>query len=169
MVCAENLEPKKDRDMLLTRHLTGSGVRWASNGMLLTPYFSLSAFLGVSRENGMRMIEAFRTVCPAEGPLLAPIDDCQEVWSSRITVTTVDRSRGSDSIDQVNASVFRMNSVIVSPTPNLRRRPEVTEGRAVNSGLSPLTVGSVGGFAEIASIPFPAAARQNQAMGGARG
>ena len=35
--------------------------------------------------------------------------------SSMITVTTVDRSRGSDSIAQVNASVWLMNSVIVFP------------------------------------------------------
>ena len=61
--------------MLLTRHLTGGGVRWASNGMLLNPHFSLSAFLGVSRENGSRMLEAFLTGCPAEGQLLAPIDE----------------------------------------------------------------------------------------------
>jgi hypothetical protein len=32
-----------------------------------------------------------------------------------MTVTTVDRSRGSDSIAQVNASVWLMNSVIVVP------------------------------------------------------
>ena len=37
-------------------------------------------------------------------------------FSSSRTVTTVDRSRGSLSIAQVNASVLRMNSVICTPT-----------------------------------------------------
>ena len=62
----QNLESKEDTEMLLTRHLTDNGVRWASNGMLLTPFFSLSAFLGVSRENGIRMVEAHLTDSPAE-------------------------------------------------------------------------------------------------------
>ncbi len=104
MVGAETLEPKKDRDMLLTRHLTGNGVRWASNGMLLTPHFSLSAVLGVSRKNGIRMIEAFLTGCPAEGPLLAPIDDGQEVWASGVTYL---RSREARKEESESADIYQ--------------------------------------------------------------
>lgn len=90
--------------MLLTRHLTGNGVRWACNGLFLAPFFSLSAFLGVSRENGIRMVEALLTDGPAEGRLLAPIDDSQEVWASGVTYL---RSREARKEESESADVYQ--------------------------------------------------------------
>jgi 2-dehydro-3-deoxy-D-arabinonate dehydratase len=90
--------------MHLTRHLTGNGVRWASNGLFLTSYFSLSAFLGVSRENGLRMVAALLTDTPAEGSLLAPIDDHQEVWASGVTYL---RSREARKEESESADVYQ--------------------------------------------------------------
>jgi len=90
--------------MLLTRHRTGNGARWASNGMFLTPFFSLSAFLGVSRENGLRMVDALLTDSPAEGALLAPIDDSQEVWAGGVTYL---RSREARKEESGSADVYQ--------------------------------------------------------------
>jgi 2-dehydro-3-deoxy-D-arabinonate dehydratase len=90
--------------MLLTRHRTGTGVRWACNGQFLTPFFSLSAFLGVSRENGLRIIDALLTDSPAEGSLLAPIDDSQEVWASGVTYL---RSREARKEESGSADVYQ--------------------------------------------------------------
>jgi 2-dehydro-3-deoxy-D-arabinonate dehydratase len=94
----------EDTGMLLTRHLTDNGVRWASNGIFLTPFFSLSAFLGVSRENGIRMVEAHLTDSPTEGCLLAPIDDSQEVWASGVTYL---RSREARKEESESADVYQ--------------------------------------------------------------
>ena len=90
--------------MLLTRHLTDNGIRWASNGMFLTPFFSASAFLGVSRENGIRMIEAHLTDRPALGSVLAPIDDSQEVWASGVTYL---RSREARKEESESADIYQ--------------------------------------------------------------
>jgi 2-dehydro-3-deoxy-D-arabinonate dehydratase len=90
--------------VLLTRHLTDNGVRWASNGMFLTPFFSLSAFLGVSRANGFRMVEAHLTDNPAAGSLLAPIDDSQEVWASGVTYL---RSREARKEESESADIYQ--------------------------------------------------------------
>lgn len=90
--------------MLLTRHLTDNGVRWASNGKFLTSFFSLSAFLGVSRENGIRMVEAHLTDSSAAGSLLAPIDDSQEVWASGVTYL---RSREARKEESESADVYQ--------------------------------------------------------------
>jgi 2-dehydro-3-deoxy-D-arabinonate dehydratase len=90
--------------MMLTRHRTGNGARWASNGMFLAPFFSLSAFLGVSRENGLRMVDALLTDSPAEGALLAPIDDIQEVWASGVTYL---RSREARKEESESADVYQ--------------------------------------------------------------
>lgn len=90
--------------MLLTRHRTNNGVRWASNGIFMTPFFSLSAFLGVSRENGMRMAEALLADSPAEGSLLAPIDESQEVWASGVTYI---RSREARKEESDSADIYQ--------------------------------------------------------------
>lgn len=90
--------------MLLTRHRTDRGVRWACDGLLLTPFFTLSAFLGVSREKSVRLIEALLTESPAEGPLLAPIDDSQEVWASGVTYL---RSREARTEESDSADVYQ--------------------------------------------------------------
>lgn len=90
--------------MRLTRHLTGSGVRWAVDGKLLTPFFSLSGFLAVPRENGIRMIESHVTDLPAVGSLLAPIDDSQEVWASGVTYL---RSREARKEESASADIYQ--------------------------------------------------------------
>jgi 2-dehydro-3-deoxy-D-arabinonate dehydratase len=94
----------EDTNMLLTRHLTDNGIRWASNGIFLTPFFSLSAFLGVSRENGIRMVAAHVTDSPAAGSLLAPIDDSQEVWASGVTYL---RSREARKEESESADIYQ--------------------------------------------------------------
>ena len=90
--------------MQLSRHLTSNGVRWASNGKFLTPFFSLSAFLGVSRQNGIRMVEAHLTDRSATGSLLAPIDDFQEVWASGVTYL---RSREARKEESESADIYQ--------------------------------------------------------------
>jgi 2-dehydro-3-deoxy-D-arabinonate dehydratase len=91
-------------ETLLSRHLTDSGIRWASNGLLLTPFFSISALLGVSRENGNRLIAAHSTGLPAVGSLLPPIEDSQEVWASGVTYL---RSREARKEESETADIYQ--------------------------------------------------------------
>lgn len=90
--------------MRLTRHLTESGARWAVDGKFLTPFFSLSGYLAVGRDNGLRMIESHATDQPATGPLLAPIEGAQEVWASGVTYL---RSREARKEESATADIYQ--------------------------------------------------------------
>jgi 2-dehydro-3-deoxy-D-arabinonate dehydratase len=90
--------------MRLTRHLTDSGPRWAADGKFLTPFFSVSGFLAVSREKGLRLLDSHVTDQPAGGPLLAPIEDAQEVWASGVTYL---RSREARKEESATADIYQ--------------------------------------------------------------
>lgn len=69
----------------LTRHRTQRGPRWALDGRYLEERFDLSALL---REPGNAMagaLSAAQGETAADGELLAPIDDSQEVWAAGVT------------------------------------------------------------------------------------
>ena len=90
--------------MRLARYLTDSGVRWAADGMLLAPFFSLAGFLSVPREKGLRMLASHTTDQLAAGSLLAPIEDSQEVWASGVTYL---RSRDARKGESVAADIYQ--------------------------------------------------------------
>ncbi len=71
--------------MLLTKHKTTSGSRWAVDGHFLSPGFNLSTLLEMRR---MKMLEALTNLSGGEsafGEEEAPIDPYQEVWAAGVT------------------------------------------------------------------------------------
>jgi 2-dehydro-3-deoxy-D-arabinonate dehydratase len=69
----------------LTRHRTQQGPRWALNGNYLSDDTSLSSLLRKPAEAMASTLSAVRGGSAAEGELLAPIDDTQEVWAAGVT------------------------------------------------------------------------------------
>jgi len=90
--------------MLLTRHRTDSGIRWAADGKLLTPFFSLSGLLSVPREKGALMVQSHLTDLSAGGSLMAPIDGSLEVWASGVTYL---RSREARKEESSSADIYQ--------------------------------------------------------------
>jgi len=69
----------------LTRHRTDHGPRWALNGHYLREGNSLSSLLGGSTEAMLSALSAAADGPTADGELLAPIDEGQEVWAAGVT------------------------------------------------------------------------------------
>lgn len=90
--------------MLLSRHMTGTGTRWACDGRLLKRSFALSALLGLPLELIPQAIRAQQTDLPADGRLLAPIEDRQEVWASGVTYL---RSREARKEESATADIYQ--------------------------------------------------------------
>lgn len=82
--------------MILTRHQTPSGPRWAADGRYLTTDFSLGGWLA-----------GFISIVPGEEPALdpavAPIESDQEVWASGVTYL---RSRNERQAESTVADVY---------------------------------------------------------------
>jgi 2-dehydro-3-deoxy-D-arabinonate dehydratase len=71
--------------MLLTRHQTSHGPRWAANHQFLADNFDLRMLLAMPRTDLQPFIDHTLTAEPASGPLLAPIEMTQEVWGCGVT------------------------------------------------------------------------------------
>src|SRR5512137_2980267 len=71
--------------MLLTRHQTPRGPRWAADKYLLAELFDLRMLLAMRREDIRPFVEHTLTDELADGPLLAPIEMTQEVWGCGVT------------------------------------------------------------------------------------
>jgi 2-dehydro-3-deoxy-D-arabinonate dehydratase len=67
--------------MLLTRHQTLHGARWASDDHLLAELFDLRMLLAMPREDLRPFVEHTQTADPADGSFLAPLEMTQEVWA----------------------------------------------------------------------------------------
>lgn len=89
--------------MLLTRHQTGQGVRWALDGYLLPQSFRLSAILAQDNQKALRLMEDMKTDQRADSPTLAPIEPDQEVWASGVTYL---RSREARREESHSADVY---------------------------------------------------------------
>ena len=80
---------------LLTRHATPDGPRWALDGRYLPRAFSLSRWLSLAPG------EAPAALVPgdeaADAPLLAPVDDAQEIWASGVTYLSSRMAREAES------------------------------------------------------------------------
>ncbi|MCL4221696.1 MAG: fumarylacetoacetate hydrolase family protein [Phycisphaerales bacterium] len=81
--------------MRLTRHACPAGPRWALDGTLLTPAFSLSLLAQATDVQGL--LRACRTDEPAQGELLAPIDPHQELWAAGVTYLRSKQARAEES------------------------------------------------------------------------
>lgn len=90
--------------MLLSRHMTGNGTRWACDGRLLKRSFALSALLGLPLELIPQVIRAQQTDRLADGRPLAPIEDRHEVWASGVTYL---RSREARKEESATADIYQ--------------------------------------------------------------
>jgi len=66
--------------MLLTRHQTPHGPRWAADNHLLAELFDLRMLLAMPREDACPFVEHTKTAEPIAGSFLAPLEMTQEVW-----------------------------------------------------------------------------------------
>lgn len=70
--------------MYLTRHQTARGARWALDNKLLPQGFTLATLLELNSKQ-IGALKHWQSDASADGELLAPIDDNQEVWASGVT------------------------------------------------------------------------------------
>jgi len=84
-------------NMKLTRHKTLQGPRWAADAHWLLDTFDLRSLLEKPLAEMGRYIERSLTAEPAQGPLLAPIEDTQEVWASGVTYQRSREARHAES------------------------------------------------------------------------
>ena len=90
--------------MLLTRHKTIDGSRWAVDGYFLPTDLSLSTLLEMPRE---KMFQVLRTLSEAEsvvGELEAPVDPYHEVWAAGVTYL---RSRDARKAESTVADMYQ--------------------------------------------------------------
>lgn len=71
--------------MLLTKHKTTNGSRWAVDGHFLPPSMNLSMLLEMRREEMNQTLNALSKAESAIGEEEAPIDPHQEVWAAGVT------------------------------------------------------------------------------------
>jgi 2-dehydro-3-deoxy-D-arabinonate dehydratase len=71
--------------MLLTRHLTRQGPRWALDRQYLPAALDLTCLLAMSGEGCRKLLESLPPGAAVEAEALAPIDHRQEVWACGVT------------------------------------------------------------------------------------
>ncbi|MDX1512399.1 MAG: fumarylacetoacetate hydrolase family protein [Gammaproteobacteria bacterium] len=93
----------------LTRHQSSHGPRWAVDGFLLPEGFHLDLLLQRSLDEIRDALETAASNEKADGALLAPIEDTQEVWAAGVTYrrsreARVAESETADLYDRVYAA-----------------------------------------------------------------
>ena len=83
--------------MILTRHQTWQGPRWALDGHVLPHGFSLGCLLAWPKDAILACLRTMPTDEPAEGPLLPPLDLMHEVWASGVTYLRSRQARQAES------------------------------------------------------------------------
>jgi 2-dehydro-3-deoxy-D-arabinonate dehydratase len=89
--------------MLLTKHSTEGGIRWAIEGQLLPPSLNLSTLLELPREAMFHLLKTLSQGGPAPGVGVAPIDPSQEVWAAGVTYL---RSRDARRLESTVADMY---------------------------------------------------------------
>jgi 2-dehydro-3-deoxy-D-arabinonate dehydratase len=100
--------------MLLTRHQTSHGSRWAADGRFLTDTFDLRMLLAMPRADMQAFIDHTLTAETAAGAWLAPIEMTQEVWGCGVTY---ERSRAARRAESEVGDVY--DRVYAAPRPEL--------------------------------------------------
>ena len=83
--------------MKLTRHQTKFGPHWAVDSHWLAGSFDLRRLLEIPRADMKAFIERMITPSPAQGSLLAPIEDNHEVWACGVTYQRSREARQAES------------------------------------------------------------------------
>jgi 2-dehydro-3-deoxy-D-arabinonate dehydratase len=89
--------------MLLTKHRTREGARWAIDGSFLPPSLTLSTLLELSRENMFQLLTNSPVDESSVGGEEAPIDPEQEVWAAGVTYL---RSRDARRAESTAADIY---------------------------------------------------------------
>ena len=89
--------------MLLTRHQTTQGARWAVDGSVLPPGLTLSTLLELPRETMLQSLTRLSAGESAAGEEAAPIDPGQEVWAAGVTYL---RSRDARRVESNVAGMY---------------------------------------------------------------
>jgi 2-dehydro-3-deoxy-D-arabinonate dehydratase len=93
--------------MLLTKHETKDGSRWALDGHFLPPGLTLSTLLELPRETMLQRLRNFPRGVTATGKEAAPIDPNQEVWAAGVTyLRSRDARRAESTIAQLYDHVY---------------------------------------------------------------
>ena len=71
--------------MLLTKHRTSNGSRWAADGHFLPPSMNLSTLLELPREMMLKVLDSASSGESAVGSEEAPLDPYHEVWAAGVT------------------------------------------------------------------------------------
>lgn len=90
--------------MILTKHKTTDGSRWAMNGYFLPPGISLSTLLEMPREAMLKVLTSLSQAESASGEEEAPIDPHQEVWAAGVTYL---RSRDARKEESTVADMYQ--------------------------------------------------------------
>ncbi len=88
---------KSGKTQTLTRHQTPTGPRWAVNGRWLPEAFHLDLLLQRSLPDIVDALESSATAEAATDPLIAPIEDTQEVWAAGVTYLRSREARVAES------------------------------------------------------------------------
>jgi 2-dehydro-3-deoxy-D-arabinonate dehydratase len=100
--------------MLLTRHQTSRGPRWAADNRYLAELFDLRMLLAMRREDIRPFIKHTLAGEAAGGSLLAPLEMTQEVWGCGVTY---ERSREARRAESSTGDVY--DRVYAAPRPEL--------------------------------------------------
>ena len=91
----------------LTRHQTARGARWAMDGRLLGEPFQLRRLLELPVAAMPGFLRASASPEPADGTLLAPVEDGIEVWAAGVTYLRSREAREAEStVRDVYAKVY---------------------------------------------------------------
>ncbi len=115
--------------MLLTRHSTPHGPRWARDGQFLAEGFRLGLLLELSPDFIAPFLDSIARQEPAVGPLLPPIESDHEVWASGVTYK---RSREARTHESAIKDVYE--KVYVAERPELFFKSPGS--RAVGHGMN---------------------------------
>ena len=89
--------------MLLTKHATRHGTRWAMDGHFLPPRLTLKTLLQLPNETMLRRLNNLAQGEPAAGAQVAPIDSTHEVWAAGVTYL---RSRDARRAESTVADLY---------------------------------------------------------------
>lgn len=92
-------EPNKEyfAIMVLTRHQTPQGARWALDGTYLPASFSLQMLLELPRSAVNQLLKTLPRFKAAADPLLPPLEPMHEVWACGVTYLRSRQARESES------------------------------------------------------------------------